>query len=97
MDDLRGLFKKSGLTFHELSKLSGVSLSTVHRYVNHKTKDMDQEHYSSIYDILKEYEEYEMAQDYNELDCMVILAERAMYKAFYDYFVEIYKHQKNEN
>ena len=94
MDDLRELFKRSGLTFHELSKLSGVSLSTVHRYVNNKTKDMDNEHYSSIYEILKDYKGREPIQDNHELDYMIL--QREMYKTFYNQFIETYKRYKSE-
>ena len=96
MDDLKKLFNSSGLTFHELSKLSGVSLSTVHRYVNHKTKDMDNEHYSSIYEVLKEYKGYEIVQDNHELDGIILRAERDMYKTFYYQFKEMYKKHKGK-
>lgn len=96
MDDLKKLFNNSGLTFHELSKLSGVSLSTTHRYVNNKTKEMDDEHYSSIYEILKEYKSHEIVHDDYELDYIVLQAERAMYKTFHDQFMEMYKKYKSE-
>ena len=97
MDDLKELFNKSGLTLNELSKLSGVSLSTTYRYINSKTKDMDGEHYSAIYEILKEYKDCVIVQDNNkELDYIILHAERNMYKTFHDQFIEMYKRHKGE-
>ena len=94
MDDLKELFNKSGLTLNELSKLSGVSISTAHRYIHHKTREMDKEHYSSIYEVLKEYRHHE--QKYTtkdiqyDIDYIILLAERNMYKVFYDQIKEFY-------
>lgn len=93
MDDLKELFHKSGLTLNELSKLSGVSISTAHRYIHHKTKEMDNEHYTSLYEILKEYKDHELVQQgsvHQEMDYMILLAERNMYKVFYEQIKEFY-------
>ena len=87
MEDLKELFNKSGLTLNELSKMSGVSVSTVHRYIHHKTKEVNNEHYSSLCNILKEYECRNVSHN---MDHIVLLAERNMYKAFYDYIKEFY-------
>ena len=94
MDDLRELFKKSGLTLNELSKLSGVSVSTAYRYIHHKTKEMDTDYYASLYEILKEYKSCESKHDdkniRKNMDYAILLAERNMYKLFYDQIKEFY-------
>ena len=103
MDDLRALFFKSGLTLQELSNLSGVSVSTIHRYVNNKTKDIDGTHYSAIYKALEQHESTNSKSILGEnqiievkisklcMDYLILSAEKNMYKLFHDQFVEAYK------
>ena len=92
MEDLRELFAKSGLTLNELSKLSGVSISTIHRYIHHKTKEVDNEHYSSLCNILKEYKDKNVRHN---MEYIILLAERNMYKTFYDQIKEFYDMYNN--
>lgn len=100
MEDLKVLFSKSGLTLNELSTMSGVSLSTTHRYVNNQIKEVKEEHYSPIYEVLKKYDtpESDMVDFPQEkeisksnMDYLILQAERNMYKIFHEQFIESYR------
>lgn len=55
MEDLKKLMTNSGLTLTEVSKLSGIPLSTTFNYVKGQVKNMNKDFYNAIYEVLCGY------------------------------------------